>query len=1644
MPTLNIPIGTSPPPLYDLCTTFPSTPDGEIVRDQHLDTFDRVLQNSIDILVIEGDSGIGKTTLLSQFAKQHPRTAVSSFVSTKARHKYDPVALRIDYSAQIISILDPTRIVTPSEERDGVLQSLLQRLKRRHARNRIYFILDGLTDITDPIMLKDVFHLLPIGLGFPVIVSGDLSSIPSELKDGRRIKTTQASNFSFSEVQQYFSDMQLKETDIRKIYKDFGKGIPERLASVRRSLKAGLDFTSLRGERLDSLYEDEWKHAAGDGFTRHLLALVAHASHPLTVSAIAEMLGVDIDLVWTRLRDLQFIEIDTMSDYVAFASQSFLIFATNKLIDMKRSVVTLLAEHVENIEAVDPHTAAAVPAYLQDLGQLDRVISYLSPEHFSDVLERSESFEPLHRQLQVGIDVASQLRRDGELIRFGLQRSAFREIETAQVSRSEIEALVATDQISEALSLAANCPLREDRLHLLGVVGRCAKERELQLDEDINEQIRRLWNQVDPESLGDKAIDIAADVFPCCPDVAIGLIEGGVSDSGDENELDVAYVRLSLASALRNVGDIGDDDSLDLIRKQIRNPRLRRITSSVSGNEQSAAQVIEESKTLDTASDKLYVLRKWALENPTRGDAMRVVQHGLQTLVATTGYAPNPRVLRELSSPLIYIEDRDILRRLVRSFDGQCSSLEERGPTEEITRLQLNLAIGESFFDVEACTDRLVGVYLDVDALDDLATKSSCLVRLFGALKQIGCSDKIEKKEHLGAMSVEGIETSVRELLSHTALQVEVARAVIEAWASVDPGRSVSLATKLNTATRREEGLLLAVEAILENEPDLVDFHLLRSACDSLRQQASRDHVAAATAEYLVRHASTSKPGFVDTGYKLFQECFFAVSDPMERCRVLCLLYGLAEKKLYHNTDTVRDDLSARIRTSLDAVEPGWRRIDTGFRVARSIVAWRPDEALDYLQAAKAEREKTALSSASSEWTYQASIRLSIRAFAGQLDNGYDLAYDTERLTRLIDRLPTTSLQADLWAEFAMHLFLQQHSDDGNRVVIEKVIPLIDSMQDEQDKASTIVSVAPALYQNHRSTALRFFDALERTQRNTALMTCAKFILQRHIPSDPYEPHENGYPIRHQSAIDVLDLAREIDQDNMIYTLITALADTLAPTGHAKLFSRPQVADVVRLIEEIIDLKFPDLENIVHDGYAIASEAQLLRIQSKKKGQHWTKLRARARSIPNKSDQALVLAIIGQALPPHQELDRKPIFEEALRVTASIPCNYDRIARLNDLAEKMTRKCPDMARECLHTAVSKHTLGQHRDVHVFRDLIDTAFKIEPDFASALVSLMNDDPARGLVQHEMKRRLDTLHAKKSIIDTPKSWESVGESSRDLPRSAWLALGSLNATRISAQPMDQLRPALRSASRMPLSESYPILAWVIANAVRRFSGSAESRSIVRVMFEGLINGAELAEIASTSASVTARRVTPALSAPRGEESLVVRQGERDRAAEFLKAWLQRNASEYVYICDQYFGPEELGLLMLVQTVVPDMEMAVLTSSRRNRKHCKDSLESAYLTEWRKISDQATPTADIVVVGLGDAGKSPIHDRCILTEGGGISLGTSWNSLGITQDSVVRVMSDSEAFSLCEVIEEFLFRKKKTYGGERLHYKAFSLSG
>jgi ATP/maltotriose-dependent transcriptional regulator MalT len=70
--------------LTTVCHSFPRLPERMISRDNIIDVLERMFDGGIELVSVEGEDGLGKTTLLAQFAKCHPHNTFSVFIRPPA------------------------------------------------------------------------------------------------------------------------------------------------------------------------------------------------------------------------------------------------------------------------------------------------------------------------------------------------------------------------------------------------------------------------------------------------------------------------------------------------------------------------------------------------------------------------------------------------------------------------------------------------------------------------------------------------------------------------------------------------------------------------------------------------------------------------------------------------------------------------------------------------------------------------------------------------------------------------------------------------------------------------------------------------------------------------------------------------------------------------------------------------------------------------------------------------------------------------------------------------------------------------------------------------------------------------------------------------------------------------------------------------------------------------------------------------------------------------------------------------------------------------------------------------------------------------------------------------------------------------
>ena len=268
-----------------------------------------------------------KSTLLAQFARAYYSTTVSVFLSAANRLSLDPDLIRLDLTKQIHWILNSDVLVIPRY--DPTALKLYHQELHGHARRHkliYYFIVDGLEALGDAprqALLQHLAELLPFGSRqFRFLFSGDLSYFKTLQTAPLDVKSYPMTQFSIEEAHVMFNDQGLTIDSIKDIRSLCG-GIPGRMASILRSLKAGVPLAEIVDNMpatRPEFFDIEWKQVREDDHqTRRLLAVLVHDAKPHTLSLLAEILRLDPKTIEAQLRRLTFVAIDPDSQLIQLA-----------------------------------------------------------------------------------------------------------------------------------------------------------------------------------------------------------------------------------------------------------------------------------------------------------------------------------------------------------------------------------------------------------------------------------------------------------------------------------------------------------------------------------------------------------------------------------------------------------------------------------------------------------------------------------------------------------------------------------------------------------------------------------------------------------------------------------------------------------------------------------------------------------------------------------------------------------------------------------------------------------------------------------------------------------------------------------------------------------------------------------------------------------------------------------------------------------------------------------------------------------------------------------------------------------------------------------------------------------------------------
>lgn len=1605
-----------------LSATLPELPAKFVALDNVVSTIESIFSPEIDSIIVEGRDGVGKTTILNAFARTYGQRSIVLFLRPQ-RISYDP-------SAAIAEIIQQASVLLPKSQSQQVstpqLSTVIHHLATaaRRANAPITFVIDGLAEVheRDASSAEAILELLPLGrAGFRFLFSGDIEQLIRRF--GASSKAFPVTFFGHNETRLLFDDLSISESEILRIHKACN-GLVGQMATIRRLMKSGSSLDAildrLAGDLGNSL-EMEWERShIDDEPSLKTLALLAFDGRPNTIASISSLTSISEAVVEATVERTTFL-LRSPNGTIEFISDNHRRFAQRKLERFRQPTLeSLVSTLLQDLQTIDSVTR--LPHLMIEAKQYTGVVDLMDDAYFARLANLTESISPVFTQAQLASNAAERIEDDLASYRFRMLQSAALQMLQTNDRRAEVGALVAIGDTAAALSLARASSFREQRLTLLATAAEAVVVRGEKVELAVIDELTQLAKSVDVIGMSDTdVLELASTLFTVQPETAIALIDRFTAETNRSQTLDWMFAAVSIHNKINAKVAQRSAQDFEKVYERIADPGLRALSRGLGTEvEKGADWILEQSNQIQDATHRITSLRIWLDLHQREPEAYKVALEALDTAVRTREYSVTLALLRQCASVLPYTTDEESAALLTGRIDALAASQPYLSPSVEYVRLQLLLARSQSKTDPAAARARLVDLYSFICDIPDIGAKAQCLARLYAWLPTL---DTTSTHEDVRRELLE----YVGECLIHSADHDEVVIPIVKPLVASHPALALQIAASVNTDVRRDAVRANIAEEMVSSRVAQINSSAAISVLNDIGDPRLRDSALIQVLRKLSRRKEPPTPETMVPFIALVSQMTRGEDRSLARGYAGVALLGRDEKFARSLMDTVVDDLKS--------ISNPYARARAGYTLVREIARIDSASARKILDATQQMQEEGGIRAPAVN-SFAIAMRLSIRALRGVIKSKRDCKIEVERIIESVQQIPDAVWRAMLLSELTFWLDIDGDRDDVRRAYesLNKVLAEVKQIS-PGTYWQCFALASGVIFRKHE----RFFNSEVKEapypERERIVRAAARSIMFGVPSSEPYENSPTHFrELSYKECTDLESLALLVDDDDLVYRSLRAVARSATQNS---VLTREERTDVARRFEQLILTKLPCKNKIQHDGYKWASLAELMRMNDPGENR-WRELVGWAAAIPNVADAAYTLILIASATPTRYSAVREKASQEACLKARRILISTERIDALANLSDEIRAWDPKTARELLKEATEiaagvDYEPGPDR----IERILDIAYNISPEFSLALSSELDSDPARKTARDQKQSARRVIEARKEMLDDTTRVLTSAESD-SLVQAGWKNLGSLNSGTLSHRRPEYLRKSLVPAASIAIGRSYPIFAWAVQNWVERF-GAEKDALRTRPMVHANLLSAEIIRSVGRQ-----RRAVWTISPedPADEMFVLIKAGERTKALEFARDWLRRTASEYVKIIDGYFGPDDLDIVKIIKEECPGCSVQILTSAKHlAQEKCTDPFQ-AFSDGWARLTPDAPPQTDIVVVSQEPYRKSPIHDRWWLTAGAGLDFGTSLNSLGNDQESKIRECTEDEARRLEARADQYLQQLVRRTDSGRLSYLAFSL--
>jgi hypothetical protein len=1614
-----------------IASTLPDLPSRIVARDGIVSWLKDRLTTERRILAVTGKTGAGKSTLLAEFVHTHKDRCISYFINRDLWSQRLEVILA-DISAQIRSYLGLAEQRALPSAPDLILKEydiLLSQLNRglRRTNSTLYFVIDSVDLLDGKDSSYSIVPYLPLSSRSNVFFLFSYETCPSQLTGKVEVEEYPIPPFGQVETEHLLSGLNLTASDTKQIH-DVSRGLPAYICEVRRQLEDG----AAAAEVLDDLPQviaelllRSWHEFLQSEDIRQICAILAFSREPLSVTELAEVSEIPIGSLSELIDRIPFITVNITSSRLAYINHSHENFITQRLADLRPSVEDRLLRYYQRKPESD-QALLLLPQLMLSSRNWEQLKHLVDLDYLRRFLTGKRDLALLRSTLKICCLAARETSDTAAQFRFSVQLALLEAAATAiHGDQREIEVLVELREFGDAMDLALQAVTPRERLMALSIVGKGMRELGLSLPEELNFAIDAAADEVSADTPPREVTIIAALFFDIRPETALSLVERCVGT--DEGR--------SLDQAIALLGLTADDQATaaDLLHARISDEELRQFVQAHSSTiaTLSADEACEQAAKLEDISARLFFLRDWCNSNLFNSQSTRVIVKAFEWITESSSYAPSLRLLRQISEPIRALEVTEA-RPLVERLDILHQQLNAH-PEGERLRIQLLIASQEMRWAFDQGANRLLEVYLSVYTMSDLDARASLYAHVLKTLQDMGDNDDAKDLRNRYWDEFAGVLVdTVTELLSTSADQLEIMKPALRTLALVDLSLATSVAESLNTLERRERAFAqIAVSAVDAKASETAVTEIVRLSERITGSQALRAATLIRVVRGLVKKKVQLSESQLDSLVKAIRELPGAAPVALGLAWA-SRLYGLSQ--IPTPDHLIEDAVSA-----CAAIDLRWDQVEVGFRIARAIAPVSPEKARELLDVSRERRVSSIHADPFFGSMFATTLALASSAFWGIAEKGDALESDLDVLISAIAQIPSFVMQGRLLGRVAMRLYLCDKAGLADKVAA-KAITLLDHVTDEEERqvlTSSLLSVASRYAPELLSSMIEELDYV--TRERAILNVLMSFVAER-PPDLLIAPLQNQYILDFQRALSAVSMLGYLRHDASIADAVRQIANATIRGYREHRMTGRQVSDLIQRIESAISGKLPDHANIRHEGYSILCRASILRVHGSLQGKlpiTWTDIKRDIEALPNTADKCFVFATLSEDLYAEQADVATQFINMAEQLYSSIPDAIDRIGRMGYIAQVHGRGDRKEAAKHFLTEAMRGVYDlielESRDSAIDQ-LVEVANSIDPDVASSLTPLIEDSYRRHTVEdrttsHRIERQPGRVA---DISRHPRRAEIVTDSAR-------LQLGALESDRGRTQSDQVVREWLASVEGEPLQDIRVVFGWAVENA-RLGNWPAE---VQRRLMISALEAADLVQELAKIYVPSARPVRPSNESPPAE-GFLFRAGDRQAAVRDVTRWISESANEFLVICDPYFNIRDLSILRYVPNGV---SVQILTSLRvqidgASKKASALDLPRIYAHAWTAVCDIDPPETSITAVGTR-TGKDPLHDRYLLTKGGGLRLGTSLNGLGLRQSEASQ-LDGSEADRIRLVmVNPWLSREMSVLDGEKVLHMNFDLT-